>query len=276
MPVDTLTEHRAIELNAAQLANAVTKCFEGYIMAFELDAAGFENRFRPEGLDSQASIILQNGYEPAAICLVARQGWTSRVAAMAIAPDFRRQGLGRKLMSTVIEEARTRGDKRMVLEVIEQNPAAIGLYENVGMSITRRLVGYRREAGSGIEGPLQEVDPITVIRLATTESEADLPWDYKPETLIFKGQTIGLSLEDRAFALVTNAPERIIIWTLFTLRQARGKGYAKKLIEAIAARYPEQRVVTSIAFPDNLFPEFYAKTGFTVPDITQFEMAIEF
>ena len=272
-----LTEHRAIEFTPAQLAEAVTHCFEGYVMPFVLDALGFERRFRPEGLDSQSSVILKEGDQFAAICLIARQGWTSRVAAMAIAPDFRRQGVGKHLMNLVIGEARERGDRRLVLEVIEQNPPAIGLYESVGLTITRRLVGYRREPSLGASAEIQEVDPSEVIRRQVIECDAGLPWDYKPETLATKCVSLtGYSLEDRAFALVTNTTgERVIIWSLFTIRSERRKGYGKRMVEAIAARYPEKALVTPVALPDTHAPEFLTAVGFSEVSISQFEMAID-
>ena len=90
-----LTEHRAIEFTASQLAEAVTTCFEGYIMPFNIDGPGFERRFRPEGLDAQSSVVLMAEDQPAAVCLIARQGWTSRVAAMAIADAFTSSSMSR-------------------------------------------------------------------------------------------------------------------------------------------------------------------------------------
>ena len=272
-----LNEHRAIEFTPAQLAEAITHCFEGYVMTFVLDALGFERRFRPEGLDSQSSVILKKGDEFAAICLIARQGWTTRVAAMAIAPNFRRQGVGQHLMNLVIGEAKARGDKKLVLEVIEQNPPAIKLYESVGLSITRRLAGYRREPSPGVSFVLKEVDPSEVIRRQVVECEPGLPWDYKPETLATKGVTLtGYSLEGRAFALVTNTPgERIIIWSLFTNRTERRNGLGKQLVEAIAAPYPEKALVTPVALPDTHAPEFLTAAGFSEVAISQYEMAID-
>lgn len=272
-----LLEKRAIEFTPTQLAEAVTECFKGYIQTFILDAEGFERRFRPEGLDTEASIILMDGDSPAAICLIARQGWTCRVAAMAIAPDFRGQGVGKSLMRKVIDEARDRGDHRIVLEVIEQNPPAIGLYESVGLKITRRLVGYRRSPMPSVAADLKEIDPLTVVRHMFTECDANLPWDFKPETLIGKSPpTLGLTIDERSFALVTNTPgERVIIWSLFTDRAYRNAGCARQLLEAIAARFTGKALVTPVALPDDLAPEFFASTGFQVNEISQYEMALD-
>lgn len=270
------TERRVIEFNAAELAEIVTRCFEGYIVPFVLEAGTFERRFRPEGLDSQAGIILMNSDEPAGVCLIARQGWTSRVAAMAIAPAFRSQGVGKYLMNRVIDEAKARGDKRMVLEVVEQNPPAIGLYESVGMRKTRRLVGWRREGSEGIPIDLTPVDPAEIVRSQVMECSPDLPWDYKPETLALKINTLGLSLEDKAFAILSDTPERVIVWSLFVVGEHRGKGYGRKFVEGIAARFPGKAIVTPVALPDDHADVFLTKLGFKNPDISQFEMAIDF
>jgi ribosomal protein S18 acetylase RimI-like enzyme len=272
-----LSEHRAIEFTPAQLADAMNVCFEGYIMTFTLDAATFERRFRPEGLDTISSVIMKSGDDFAAICLIARQGWTSRVAAMAIAPNFRRMGVGQRLMQKVISEARERGDKRMVLEVIEQNPPAIALYESVGMSKIHRLAGYRREPSEGLAADLVRVDPSVVIRAQVMECPADLPWDFKAETLTLKmGILKGFSLGDEAFALISDPPgQRVIIWSLFTRKGSRRSGFGRRMVEALAALYPDAALVTSVALPDDYCPEFLSALGFAEVSISQFEMAID-
>ena len=272
-----LSEHRALEFTAAQLAEAMNVCFEGYVMTFTLDAPSFERRFRPEGLDTASSVLLKKGDDFAAICLIARQGWTSRVAAMAIAPDFRRQGVGQHLMTKVIDEARDRGDHRLVLEGIEQNPPAIALYESVGMVKTRRLVGYKRGPSQGRAIALDVIDPSHLIRLQAAECRSDLPWDFKPETLTLKvGFLKGFALDDSAFALISDPPgERIILWTLFTREDVRRSGLGRKLVEGIAALYPERTIVTPVALPDDHAPEFLKALGFEEVSISQFEMAID-
>lgn len=272
----TLTDHRAIEFNAAELAQFITSCFEGYIVPFVLDAPGFENRFRPEGLDTQASLLVQDGDDPAALCLIARRGWTARVAAMAVAPNHRRTGVGKRLMEKVIEEAKERGDKRLVLEVIEQNPAAISLYQAVGMNITRRLVGYKRVGGDAQPEPLDSIDPLAFTRRMIAECDLDLPWDFLPETLNSKAPpSEALALENSAFALVTEAPARTIVWSLFVNRDKRGQGYGSRLVRALSAKFGGKDLVTPVALPDTVAPQFFTKLGFVSPEISQFEMEIK-
>lgn len=270
------SQRRAIEFSAAELAGILNTCFEGYMVSFTLDGGSFERRFRPEGLDTIVSLILFDGENPAGVCLIARQGWTSRVAAMAIAPNYRSQGVGKLMMNQVIQEARDRGDHRMVLEVIEQNEPAIRLYESVGMTRTRRLVGYKRDAHKGKKADLFEIDPAAFVRFQAQECEDDLPWDYKPETLTLKPDIKAYSFQDKAFALVSEAPTRIIIWSFFTKQKLRRKGVGTALIHALANHYSDRSFAMPIAAPDDLASEFMAKLNFEVPEITQLEMEIVF
>src|SRR5215217_7905304 len=100
------------ECTATQVADALTRSFEGYVMPVNVSARGYEYRFRPEHVDPFASYVYFHFREtrPVAVVLVARRGWTSRVAAMAVAPGARGKGLGKRIMQGVIDEAVERGD----------------------------------------------------------------------------------------------------------------------------------------------------------------------
>lgn len=49
-------------------------------------------------------------------------------------PDFRRKGLARKLLTAVLESARSKGVKNAFLEVAASNNAAIALYKKTGFT----------------------------------------------------------------------------------------------------------------------------------------------
>ena len=66
----------------------------------------------------------------------------AHVTNIAISPDFRRQGIGRKLMIELLTRAKERGMTCSTLEVRASNDAAIRLYEELGYSITTRRKGY--------------------------------------------------------------------------------------------------------------------------------------
>ena len=59
---------------------------------------------------------------------------------LAVLSTARRQGIGKQILSSLIEEAKSRGTKTIALEVRVSNAAAIALYERLGF----RSVGIRK------------------------------------------------------------------------------------------------------------------------------------
>ena len=65
-----------------------------------------------------------------------------QILNIATHPDYRRQGLGRKIMEAIFSHAREKGITFITLEVRESNAAAIGLYKSLGFFEVGRLKGY--------------------------------------------------------------------------------------------------------------------------------------
>jgi GNAT superfamily N-acetyltransferase len=78
------------------VADALTRSFEGYVGPVDVSAWGYEQRFRPENVDPFSSYVYFRKNRPVAIILIARRGWTSRVAAMAAVPEERGRGFGKR------------------------------------------------------------------------------------------------------------------------------------------------------------------------------------
>ncbi len=64
----------------------------------------------------------------------------AHVTTIAVDPAYRGRGLGRLLMSTLMEYARVQGADTMVLEVRPSNVAALNLYRSLGF----RQIGLRK------------------------------------------------------------------------------------------------------------------------------------
>ncbi|MBS1714288.1 MAG: GNAT family N-acetyltransferase [Armatimonadetes bacterium] len=269
----------AIDWSATDLCAALNHCFEDYVVPFTLTAPQAERRFRRESLDVEASTVWLDDEGPAAVVFVARRGWTSRIAAMAVARRRRGQGVGKHVMSAAILEARSRGEKRVVLEVIEQNPPAIALYESVGMRKTRRIVGWERDGVPSRPGPsgLEPLDPSEAVRRFHDLCPADLPWNLQATTLAQLAPPVeAWTLDGRAVSLVSDlGPERAVLWQVAVAREHRGQGVGRSLIEGLASVYPGRRIFTSVDVPDDLARGFFQKTGFREMSVSQFEMAVD-
>ncbi|MBA1158211.1 GNAT family N-acetyltransferase [Microvirga mediterraneensis] len=276
-----VTSRPALTFTTSALAEIMTACFEGYVVAQTINGEMFNARFRRETLDLHASRVFVEGECPVALILVARRGWTARIAAMGIVPSHRARGLGRIALSEVVDNLRSLGDRRVLLEVIDTNEPAVRLYRSLGFESSRRLIGYRRPAAaeaSSAMAHLVDIDPLLIARKLAEEGPADLPWFMAPETLsAMAAPARGLSLEGAAFALVEPAPQpaSLTLRTLFVNRDARRRGLGRAMISALSATYPKHDLLVTANMPEELALDFMARMGFDRTPIGQFEMYLE-
>jgi ribosomal-protein-alanine N-acetyltransferase len=75
-----------------------------------------------------------------AVVLIA--GLESELANLAVSRLMQKQGLGRRLLTEAVEQARGRGAREMFLEVRESNASAVGLYAGAGFEAVGRRARY--------------------------------------------------------------------------------------------------------------------------------------
>lgn len=93
---------------------------------------------------------------PRAVCVVAEIGPAlcgfalaypqpldlAHVVTLDVHPSYRRRGLGRRLIESVLERSAAAGAKRAVLEVDVRNSGAIAFYRVLGFRESGRLTSY--------------------------------------------------------------------------------------------------------------------------------------
>lgn len=102
-----------------------------------------ERSFRGE-LDNPQSIFISaiaNGDVVgfAGLWVVVDEG---HITTVAVDPDYRRNGIGKRLTKEVLEKGKDRGAVCATLEVRASNEAAIQLYEELGFVQAARRKGY--------------------------------------------------------------------------------------------------------------------------------------
>jgi ribosomal protein S18 acetylase RimI-like enzyme len=85
------------------------------------------------------------------------RGLSGRVYAVAIAPDARRRGIGRRLTLGLLERMRDAGANRVYLETRRNNAAAIELYRKLGFVSHRYLANYYGRHRHGLRMRLELV-----------------------------------------------------------------------------------------------------------------------
>ncbi len=89
----------------------------------------------------------------AEIRMIAGEG---QIYNIAIAPEFRREGIGEALLRHLIDKADADGCKLVTLEVRSGNEAAMGLYKKLGFREVGRRKGYY--ANGGEDAVLMDLD----------------------------------------------------------------------------------------------------------------------
>lgn len=103
----------------------------------DLLSSGFENKWNLYLAAEEDGRLAGYG----AVCVIAGEGEIQRIAVLE---EFRRQGLGRKLLDAMVAAARNRGARAMTLEVRESNEPAIKLYFSAGFRTEAQRKDYYR------------------------------------------------------------------------------------------------------------------------------------
>ena len=264
-----------VEADLEIVADVLRRGFADYFVPIPFDRALLLNMIAHDGMAPALSRLVLRDEDPVGCAMIARRGWTSRLAGMAIVPEARGQGVGRSVMDDLIEQARERGDRRIVLEVIEQNEPAVRLYEACGFTRIRRLVSLQLESPAlGSQAELQEIDIREVARIVTQHGLPDLPWQLSGESLVLSSPPMRAYRLGPAAVVVSNPDaERIAILSLIVDPEERGRGHAKRLLQAVLAAYPEKTWRVPALCPQEAAAPFTG-VGFEFGELSQWQMAL--
>lgn len=252
--------------------------FTGYFVPIELSLAGFMSMVHVDGLDLSQSRVIWQGEQALGVALIARRGWTSRLAGMSLIPEARGQGIGTACMVQLLTEARARGDRSMVLEVIEQNIPAVRLYQGCGFRIERKLCSYSGSFpelvnNSNVE-KLQEVDIRLAAQAVTTYGLSNLPWQISGESLAQHGPPNKAYALEGAYIVISD-PEarRIAIRGVVVEPQRRNQHKAIQLIRATLEKHPGKVWSVPALCPVEV-GGLFEKAGFQQDTLSQLQMGV--
>lgn len=257
------------------LVQLLNLSFERYLVPVHFELLQFLTMLRKDTVDLSASRVLLADGAPAGIALMARRGWTSRLAAMGITKEMRGQRLGSGFMEGLVREARERGDREMVLEVIEQNEAAVRLYRNCGFETVRRLIGFKyQDAKQDAKNGLIEVDLREMGRLVSLHGLPDLPWQLSGETVALLTPPARAFGWEKAYVAVSNPEaEHVAVWSLLVEPQARGVGRATELLRRVMSSYAGRTWHVPAILPEELGVVF-ERAGFRREELSQWQMSL--
>jgi ribosomal protein S18 acetylase RimI-like enzyme len=154
-------------LSDAQLAELFTRGYEGYFVPVNVDEATMRYMIDTWDIDLSRSRVA----EGVGLCSLAVRGDRGWIGGIAVVPEARRRGTGRRLMGAVLELA----PPTVTLEVLEQNEPAIRLYEALGFERTRILEVWSVKETPLVEARSADAAPLGGEGLPWQREDASLP-----------------------------------------------------------------------------------------------------
>jgi ribosomal protein S18 acetylase RimI-like enzyme len=265
-----------LEFKTSQIVDLLNSGFTDYFIPIQLSEEILLGMVRRDGLDMTSSrVVIRNG-EPVGVALIARRGWSCRLAAMAVVPEARGCGVGTWITGRLVDEARGRGERALGLEVIEQNEPAVHVYRKQGFVTQRRLVSFSRNGvDRETELDLHEVDIWEVARMVTTHGLPDLPWQISGETLAQAGPpSLGFQLGGAYVVISDPSQPQIALRSVIVEPNARRQGQAKRALRAVMTSYPDKIWLMPALCPEELSPLFEG-LGFEYGEISQLQMLMQ-
>ncbi len=242
-----------------------------------MDAGGLARFLLHQGADLCHSRFARTSQGLAGFAYINRTADILRVAGMGVVPAARRSGVARRLLTHLLEEARARGDQAMVLEVIQQNPAAHALYTREGFREKGGLFGWRRGAGAPSSGelhePLQEIPFIQASQLPNALEFPDLPWAISRHAVAKMAGGRAFS-SNHALVVISDPKVTPIRVHALSCLSRRGMDWdaLRNALNAVLQRYPDQEFFTPPVFPEKFGEEVFQPLGFTREALSQFLM----
>ncbi|MBO6560509.1 MAG: GNAT family N-acetyltransferase [Nisaea sp.] len=130
----------------------------GALFASPWSRAALQDLLAVPGTAGAAVLDVEGEPRFAGFVLFRSLGDFAEILTVAVAPEQRRHGHGRRLMLHAMYKARSAGAERMLLEVQDGNLPAIRLYEALGMTaFDRRPNYYKADNGSHADAIMMQL-----------------------------------------------------------------------------------------------------------------------
>ena len=265
----------AHELTLAAQAKVFTDAFTGYVGgSIELDATRLAAFIAVQGIDLCYSRFARDDMgQFISFGYINRTGNVSRLAGMGTVEAARRSGAAAFVLTRLVEEAQKRGDMAMILEVIEQNPAAVALYRSNDFRSLGRLFGWRssEDRTAGGSSGLREIPVLEAMKFPAALDYPDLPWQVSRHAVAKAVSTRAFAYED--VAVVTGDPTAALV-RIYSFLGVDGRKWdsLRTLSAALLAKFPDRQFFASPVFPEEFEAEIFQPLNFRKESLTQFLM----
>ena len=210
----------ASALSWAQLAELFNASYEGYVVPVQMTEAQIRAHVHNHDVLLEHSPVAYADAQPVGLAALARRNDGGWVAGIGVIASRRQQGIGKRLLNALLENACALGLTSVQLEVNAGNDAARNLYLRAGFRDTRDLLVIAREPGP-VAAPVWRgsFEKSTLERALTAYERLHAvpnPWQRQRESLLNQtsAPAAWLALDDgdiQAYAIGFFSAERLVL-----------------------------------------------------------------
>lgn len=146
------------------MTQAFNRGFQGYRYAVHFSPVQLTDFLLRSGIAPEDCPVLlaweEGRWQGAGVAALAIEGAEAWCGGLGVAPEYRGQGWGKRLMQALHQRARARGADVVLLEVLRDNEPALGLYRKLGYREERELLIWERPAHQGaLPVPFERLEP---------------------------------------------------------------------------------------------------------------------
>jgi ribosomal protein S18 acetylase RimI-like enzyme len=190
MHVDTIAIYPVDKVPRAAFVSGLNAAYIDYYVPISMTAASFADFVIREAVRLDASAAALDGEVVVGMGMLAVRGPRGWIGGMGVRPEYRRRGIGRRIMHYLLDHARQLGVAHLQLEVITQNQRAYALYHSLGFHTRRRLLVLQRDdnvppppAPSDASPAIEECAPIDLLPLLPPLQTVLRPWQRETSAI---------------------------------------------------------------------------------------------
>ena len=213
------------------LVKAQIDIFADYIIPLRPSPQFFQEFMRSVGGNFEDVIVATLGEDIVGYVNPVTDGEEAWIGGIGILPSFRGRGIGRRLMQAAEESVSLRGVREVILEVIEGNSAASGLYTSLGYSETAKYLSAEGKAvqfaGFGERPRKADVKDVMGIHKAAYPKAC---WQRRKNTALTEsGRACEVYSVDGGFVMLRRVNSTGFVPFLGVLPERRGMGIGTSL-----------------------------------------------
>jgi GNAT superfamily N-acetyltransferase len=151
----------ADKVSLAQRVAVMNAAYADYLVPIHVTPEQMSLMDRCFDISISRSVIARTRWDLVGMALLAIRGGRGWISGVGVLPAWRRQGVGRRMMEWLLEQARHTGLRQVTLEVISENKPARELYCSLGFSERRELLTWQRPATADpLPVPAERLSPV--------------------------------------------------------------------------------------------------------------------